>query len=223
MVILKLRYYLRMIDLNEEAAFAEGGNRKCYISPQDPDRCLKVLHKRLQEDLKKRVPWYKRFKADNYFDDNLREEKAYGQKALNDCNDSAVWDHLARWHGMVETNLGPASETELIRNNNEIAETLESYLFREGLTVEITQAIQTFETWLRKHLVLTKNIIPHNIVLRKENGIFILKIIDGLGCKALVPLPEYSKFFARIYVERRIKLMWSRIHWDLSGRKGNWK
>lgn len=223
MVILKLRYYLRMIDLNEEAAFAEGGNRKCYISPQDPDRCLKVLHKRLQEDLKKRVPWYKRFKADNYFDDNLREEKAYGQKALNDFNDSAVWDHLARWHGMVETNLGPASETELIRNNNEIAETLESYLFREGLTVEITQAIQTFETWLRKHLVLTKNIIPHNIVLRKENDIFILKIIDGLGCKALVPLPEYSKFFARIYVERRIKLMWSRIHWDLSGRKGNWK
>jgi len=222
-VILKLRYYLRMIDLNEEAAFAEGGNRKCYISPQDPDRCLKVLHKRLQEDLKKRVPWYKRFKADNYFDDNLREEKAYGQKALNDFNDSAVWDHLARWHGMVETNLGPASETELIRNNNEIAETLESYLFREGLTVEITQAIQTFETWLRKHLVLTKNIIPHNIVLRKENDIFILKIIDGLGCKALVPLPEYSKFFARIYVERRIKLMWSRIHWDLSGRKGNWK
>ena len=212
-----------MINLNEEASFAEGGNRKCYISPQDPDRCLKVLHKGLQEELKKRVPWYKKFKSDNYFDDNLREERAYSQKALKDSNDLSVWDHLARWHGMVETNLGPASETELIRNNSEIAETLESYLFREGLTVEITQAIQTFENWLRKHLVLTKNIIPHNIVLSKENDIFILKIIDGLGCKALVPLPKYSKFFARIYVERRIKLMWSRIHWDLSGRKGNWK
>ena len=23
--------------------------------------------------------------------------------------------------------------------------------------------------------------------------------------------------------KRRIQLMWSRIHWDLSGRKGNWK
>ena len=212
-----------MINLNEEASFAEGGNRKCYISPQDPDRCLKVLHKGLQEDLKKRVPWYKKFKSDNYFDDNLREERAYSQKALKDSNDLSVWDHLARWYGMVETNLGPASETELIRNNSEIAETLESYLFREGLTIEITQAIQTFENWLRKHLVLTKNIIPHNIVLSKKNDIFILKIIDGLGCKALVPLPKYSKFFARIYVERRIKLMWSRIHWDLSGRKGNWK
>ena len=172
-----------MINLNEEASFAEGGNRKCFISPLDPDRCLKVIHKSLQADLKKRVPWYKRFKADNYFDDNLREEKAYGQKALNDCNDSAVWDHLARWHGMVETNLGPASETELIRNNNEIAETLESYLFSEGLNVESTQAIQSFETWLRKHIVLTKKIIPHNNGLRKEKASGIIKIIDGMSCK----------------------------------------
>ena len=212
-----------MINLNEESSFAEGGNRKCFISPRDPNRCLKVIHKGLQENLKKNVPWYKRYKSDNYFDDNLREERAYNQRALNHSDDSSVWDHLARWHGMVETNLGPASETELIRNNNEIAETLESYLFREGLTDEITQAIQTFEAWLRKHLVLTKNIIPHNIVLSKEDEILTLKIIDGLGCKAMVPLPEYSKMFARIYIERRIKLMWSRIHWDLSGRKGNWK
>ncbi len=72
-------------------------------------------------------------------------------------------------------------------------------------------------------LVLTKNIIPHNIVLKKVNGLIMLKIIDGLGCKSLVPLPKYSKFFARIYIERRIKLMWSRIHWDLNGRKGKWK
>ena len=60
-------------------------------------------------------------------------------------------------------------------------------------------------------------------VIKKDNGLLILKIIDGLGSKSFVPLPEYSKFFAKTYVERRIKLMWSRIHWDLSGRVGNWK
>ena len=42
-----------MIKLNEESSFAEGGNRKCFISPQDPNRCLKVIHKGLQENLKK--------------------------------------------------------------------------------------------------------------------------------------------------------------------------
>jgi len=124
---------------------------------------------------------------------------------------------------MVETNLGPASETELITNDGEIAETLETYLFREGLTPEIKRALSNFENWLRTHLVLTKNIIPHNLVIKKENGALMLKIIDGLGSKSFIPLPKYSKFFAKIYVERRIELMWSRIHWDLSGRNGNWK
>ena len=212
-----------MIILNEDNAFAQGGNRKCFVSPDDKNRCLKVIRKSIKENLKKDAPWYKTLKSESNFDDNLREERAYKQKALKVSHESCVWDHLAKWYGMKKTNLGLASETELIRNNGEIAETLENYLFREGLTDDITQSIKLFEEWLRKHLVLTKNIIPHNIVLKKVNGLIMLKIIDGLGCKSLVPLPKYSKFFARIYIERRIKLMWSRIHWDLNGRKGKWK
>ena len=212
-----------MINLDGIQSFAEGGNRKCYINPTNPKRCLKVLHENLLEDLKKNSVWYKRLGNIEGLDDNLREEKAYKQKAISYPINSSIWDHLAKWYGMVETSLGPASETELIINEGEIAETLEAYLFREGLTPEIKSALSNFENWLRAHLVLTKNIIPHNIVIKKDNGLLILKIIDGLGSKSFVPLPEYSKFFAKTYVERRIKLMWSRIHWDLSGRVGNWK
>jgi len=125
---------------------------------------------------------------------------------------------------MVETSLGPASETDLIRDNqNNIAITLEKYLFTYGMTDEIQKAIKEFETWLRSSLVLTKNIIPHNIVLGYENGKIVLKIIDGLGSKSYLPLTQISDLFARRYVERRIQLMQSRINWDLTGRKGNWK
>ena len=216
-------YYSQMINLNGVQSFAEGGNRKCYINPKNPKRCLKVLHEDLLENLQKNSAWYKRLGNNYDLDDNLRERKAYNQKAIRSPIDSSIWDHLAKWHGMVETTLGPASETELIINEGEISETLETYLFREGLTPEIKQALSTFETWLRTHLVLTKNIIPHNVVIKKDNGLLILKIVDGLGSKSFIPLPEYSKFFAKIYVERRIKLMWSRIHWDLTGRVGNWK
>ena len=212
-----------MINLDGIHSFAEGGNRKCYINPINPKRCLKVLHENLLENLKKNSVWYKRLGNIESLDDNFREEKAYKQKAISSPINSSIWDHLAKWYGMVETSLGPASETELIINEGEIAETLEAYLFREGLTPEIKSALSNFENWLREHLVLTKNIIPHNIVIKKDNGLLILKIIDGLGSKSFVPLPEYSKFFAKTYVERRIKLMWSRIHWGLSGRVGNWK
>ena len=212
-----------MINLDGVESFSEGGNRKCYINPINPKRCLKVLHENLLEDLKKNSAWYKSIGNSRGLDDNLREKNAYNQKAIRSPINSSIWNHLAKWYGMIETNLGPASETELILNDGEIAETLETYLFREGLTPEIQEALKTFETWLRTHLVLTKNIIPHNVVIKKENGSLILVIIDGLGCKSFIPLPKYSRFFARIYIERRIKLMWSRIHWDLGGRIGDWK
>ena len=212
-----------MINLDGVSSFAKGGNRRCYVSPINPKRCLKVLHENLLDKLKENSAWYKRLGKNAGLDDNLRERDAYNQRAISSPINSSVWNHLAKWYGIVETNLGPASETELILNDGEIAETLETYLFREGLTPEIQEALKTFETWLRTHLVLTKNIIPHNVVIKKENSSLILVIIDGLGCKSFIPLPKYSRFFARIYIERRIKLMWSRIHWDLGGRIGGWK
>ena len=211
-----------MIDLSGSTPFAEGGNRKCFIHPAQSDRCLKVIHPGLLKKIIKNKPWYKKLRSKDSFDDNLREQEAYKQKALT-ANNPEVWKHLAKWYGMVETSLGMASETELIKNNDQIAETLENYLFSNGLTDEIKIAINEFHQWLRDNLILTKNLIPHNLVIKKENNEMIIKIIDGLGSQAFIPLPNHSTFFAKRYVERRIELMWSRINWDLSGRKGNWK
>jgi len=211
-----------MIDLSGSTPFAEGGNRKCFIHPAQSDRCLKVVHPGLLEKIIKNKPWYKKFRSKDSFDDNLREQEAYKQKALM-VDNPEIWKHLAQWYGMVETNIGLASETELIKNNGQIAETLENYLFSNGLTNEIKIAINEFHQWLRDNLILTKNLIPHNLVIKNEKDEMIIKIIDGLGSQAFVPLPKYSSFFAERYVERRIELMWSRINWDLSGRKGNWK
>ena len=211
-----------MIDLSGSTPFAEGGNRKCFIHPAQSDRCLKVVHPGLLEKIIKNKPWYKKFRSKDSFDDNLREQEAYKQKALM-VDNPEIWKHLAQWYGMVETNIGMASETELIKSNDQIAKTLESYLFANGLTDEIKIAINQFHQWLRDNLILTKNLIPHNLVIKNEKDEMIIKIIDGLGSQAFVPLPNHSTFFAKRYVERRIELMWSRINWDLSGRKGNWK
>ena len=212
-----------MINLDGVQPFAEGGNRRCYVHPENSYRCLKVTIQDQSKIAKQNAPWYKKFRSESTFDDNIREQKAYAQRALKKDNPE-TWKHLARWHGMVETSLGLASETDLIRDNqNNIAITLEKYLFSYGMTDEIQKAIKEFETWLRSSLVLTKNIIPHNIVLGYEDGKIVLKIIDGLGSKSYLPLTQISDLFARRYVERRIQLMQSRINWDLTGRKGNWK
>ena len=211
-----------MINLEGVAPFAEGGNRMCFVHPNNPNRCLKVIHPGSLEKIKKNRSWYKKFRSLESFNDNLREQEAYSQQALKK-NDPDLWTHLAKWYGMTETNIGMASETELIRSNGEIAETLETYLFREGMTEEIKLSIEEFQAWLEKHLLLTKNLIPHNLVLLRQNEKIFIKIIDGLGSQAFIPLPNFSSFFAKRYVKRRIQLMWSRIEWDLTGRKGNWK
>lgn len=211
-----------MINLNDQLPFAKGGNRMCFIHPNHPEICLKVVHPGLLEKIKKEKPWYKKLRSVDSFDDNLREQEAYKQKALQNT-DPNIWLHLAKWYGMIETTIGVASQTELIKNEDEIAETLENYLFREGLTEEIKESIDEFHSWLREYLVLTKNLIPHNLVLKNQNNKKTIKIIDGLGSQAFFPLPKYSTIFAKKYINRRIELMWSRIKWDLSGRKGSWK
>ena len=212
-----------MIKLDGIHPFAEGGNRRCYVHPENANRCLKVTIKDRSKMVKQNAPWYKKFRRQTTFDDNIREQKAYAQRALKKDNPDK-WKHLARWYGMVETSIGLASETELIRDNkNKIAITLEKYLSSNGMTDEIQEALKDFESWLRSSLVLTKNIIPHNIVLGYENNKIALKIIDGLGSKSYLPFTHINDFFARRYVERRIELMQSRINWDITGRKGSWK
>ena len=212
-----------MINLKNIQPFAIGGNRQCFIHPENSYRCLKVTIKDQLKLAKQNAPWYKKFRSEKTFDDNIREQKAYSQRALKQDNPDK-WKHLAKWYGMVETSIGLASETELIRDyKNNIAITLEKYLFTYGMTDEIQEALKEFESWLRSSLVLTKNIIPHNIVLGYENNKIVLKIIDGLGSKSYLPFTYTSDFFASRYIERRIELMQSRINWDLTGRKGNWK
>ena len=154
----------------------------------------------------------------------ISESSLHINKDLLRIDNPNKWKHLASGMGWLRHLLGPASETELVLDNNQnIAITLEKYLFTFGMTDEIKKALDDLESWLRSSLVLTKNIIPHNIVVGYEDNLIVLKIIDGLGSSSFVPLPEISYFFAKRYIERRIQLMWSRINWDLSGRKGNWK
>ena len=154
--------------------------------------------------------------------DILSNIKKIVQKAIKK-NPQRIWKHLARWYGFVETTKGLASCTELITNNGKVALNLEEYLFSEGKTQEIKEALREFETFLRDTKLLTKNIIPHNLAVKEtENGL-TLKIIDGLGCMSFIPLPEISSAIAKRYVNKRIQLMNSRIEWDLSGRKGDWK
>ena len=211
-----------MINLEEVKPFAEGGNRVCYIHPDNKSLCLKISKSEVVKKMRSNAPWYKKLRSERSFDDNYREERAYQQRAIKE-NPQKIWKHLAKWYEFVETSRGLASCTELITNNDKVALNLEEYLFSKGRTSEINEALKEFEIFLKETKLLTKNIIPHNLAVKETDSELTLKIIDGLGCMSFIPLPEISNTFADRYIKRRIELMYSRIEWDLSGRKGTWK
>jgi hypothetical protein len=211
-----------MISLEEVKPFAEGGNRVCYIHPNNKSLCLKISKPEVVKKMRSNAPWYKKLRSKRSFDDNYREESAYQQRAIKE-NPQKIWRHLAKWYEFVETSKGLASCTELITNNDKVALNLEEYLFSNGRTSEIDKALKEFEMFLKETKLLTKNIIPHNLAVKEDDFGLKLKIIDGLGCMSFIPLPEISNAFANRYIKRRIELMYSRIEWDLSGRKGSWK
>ena len=211
-----------MINLKGVTPFAEGGKRVCYVHPDNKNLCLKVTKTEVVKKMQQNAPWYKKLRSEKSFDDNYREEKAYRQRAIKE-NPQKIWRHLAKWYKFIETNEGLASCTELISNNEKVALNLEEYLFSKGMTPEIEKALKEFEMYLKETKLLTKNIIPHNLAVKENDFGLRLKIIDGLGCMSFIPLPEISNAFANRYITRRIKLMYSRIEWDLSGRKGSWK
>ena len=211
-----------MISLEEVKPFAEGGNRVCYIHPDNKNLCLKISKSEVVKKMRSNAPWYKKLRSEKSFDDNYREERAYQQRAIKK-NPQKIWKHLAKWYKFVETSKGWASCTELITNNDKIALNLEEYLFSKGRTKEIDKALKEFEIFLKETKLLTKNIIPHNLAVKENDSGLTLKIIDGLGSMSFIPLQEISNALANRYIKRRLELMYSRIEWDLSGRKGSWK
>ncbi|AMX03523.1 YrbL family protein [Microbulbifer thermotolerans] len=212
-----------MIDLSDSTPFASGGNRLCFRHPQDPALCVKVMRPGRCAELVARAPWYKRWRGESYFDDNLREQQGYAQRALRQ-GDDALWRHLPRWYGIRETSLGPGAVTDMILDaRGEPAPTLRQYLNSQGLDDRIHPAMERFCDWLRRHRVLTKNLIPHNLVVREEKGQLELYLIDGLGSAAFLPLPAHFDYFADSYIERRIARMWLRTEWELSDKSLPWR
>jgi len=214
---------MTVINLDHSEPFASGGNRFCYRHPEEPLLCVKVMRPGRTDELLRRAPWYKQWRGEDGFDDNLREQEGYSQKAVHQ-NKEGLWQHLPRWYGIQQTSLGPGAVTDLILDSDgDPAPTLRQYLNEHGLNSEVRAALERFAKWLLEYGVLTKNLIAHNLVVRKENERLEIYVIDGLGCASFLPLPQISGYFAKRYIQRRIQRMWLRVEWEISDKKTPWR
>lgn len=217
-----------MIDLTALTPFASGANRHCFVHPDDPARCLKVIRPENIEARFRRQPAFKRLLGRQRLNDNLQEQRAYRQTAIQQLiaagKEEIPWQHLPRFFGSRATSAGAANESELIRTAaGDIAPTLERYLARNGFDPDCRAAVERFCQWLGSTGILTRNLLPHNLVLSDRTGRPELHLVDGLGAPAIPDWVAAVPGYRQRYIDRKIRRFRKRIDWELSGRHGDWQ
>ncbi len=195
-----------MLVLNHLKPFAVGGTRRCYIHPDHPDRCVKVLRPdRTPEERRALATGWRRFRGLKGFDDQWKELKIY--QFLLAKNNPRLWDHIPKFYGTEESDQGLAIVTQIYRNHDGAFPSNLEELLPSGMTQGIGEAMEEFKAWLRSELFLSRNLLPHNIIAVEEApDQYRLVIVDGLGNSEFIPVSDWFKFLARKKVERRIQI-----------------
>ena len=201
--------------------FARGGNRLCYVHPENPARCIKVRRPDFTlEDRRRKKGFPKNLRPLSAFDDNLEEQEV--MKALETHYGDRVFRHVSRCYGFVETDMGKGLMSELIRDGDgRISQTLKKYLWDFGLTPEITLKIKELTDFWASERVPSRDLLLHNIVVQKNDReqLVRLVVIDGLGSAGVVPLRLLPGFLQDRKVAAKISNMDQRIR-QLLGQRG---
>lgn len=205
-----------MLILADCEPFAVGGTRRCYVHPEDENLCVKVLRpdRTAAARLADARGW-RRLKGRRGFDDQRKELKAYQQLSRRPPGD---WTHVPRCHGAVATDQGIGVVTDLHRDwHGGFPANLEQ-LLPSGMSDALGAAIDEFKAWLRRTLFLSRDLLPHNIiVVAVEENRYRLVIVDGIGNSELLPLSSWFDMCARQKIERKIRKFDGRVRMLLPG------
>jgi len=192
-----------VVELTDDLRFAGGGRRHCFLYPDDSGRCIKTLNEHGDPVGRRQTSvWYKRLRPLSTFDDNLRELESFHK--MEQIGEE-VWEHFPRCYGMKPTSRGKGIITQLIRDKDgKISQNVRDYVKQCGKTPELRAALKKFFDLLRRRVVLTRDLLDHNLVAQiGETGLTVF-MIDGFGSSDAFPFSSWSKRIGRRKVERKI-------------------
>lgn len=167
-----------MIRLSDREPFAKGGNRLCFVHPDDPGKCIKVLLPGILAKRRGKAPAWKAWFPKRHFDDNQREYSAY--QKLERRNQQVLWRHIPKCFGWCETDLGRGLVTELIRDRDGgIAQNLRKYLARHDFDQSVEQAVYEFICFYKRYMPTSRDLLDHNMTIQVRDFDKQLYLIDG--------------------------------------------
>lgn len=178
----------KAIPLQMHEPFSMGGNRLCFVHPDDPDCCLKVYQPRGRpEERRQRKGWIGYLRPLSTYDENLQEHRALTQ--LHEALDAVVTQHLPRSKGLAQTDLGEAHAMQLIRDHDgKISQTLEQYIWERGIDSTAQEALHEFGSHWIQGAPTTRDLLPHNLLMQRFPDSARLILVDGFG------RPRMSRF-----------------------------
>lgn len=193
-----------MIKLKHSRPLFVGGTRYCFQHPQHRDRCIKVLRpdrtgaarKLLRRDFKRWLP-------ERYLDDQRKEIRAY--RELLENASERLWRYVPRYHGTVDTDMGIGIVTQLMRNADGSWPSNLEALLPGGMTPELEEGIERFLEGVSGMRILTRDLLPHNMIAVRETRGYRVMVVDGIGNAELIPISSWFDSFARRKTQRKIQ------------------
>jgi hypothetical protein len=177
-----------LIEIDSHALVGKGLHRECFVHPEDPSLCVKIV-------------------VAGNGNENHREAAYYA--ALADRGVS--WEMLPRFHGLVQTSLGEGAVFDLVRDyDNRISLTLGHYLSSQQLTElhegVLRDALQALRQYLLDNRIITMTLKPKNILFQllspqPQSGRLV--IVDNIGNSDFIPLTNFSAALARWKIRRK--------------------
>ncbi len=209
--------------LSKEQAFAQGGNRLCFVHPRLPGRCIKVRRPDFTlEDCRRKKGFPKNLKPLSSFDDNLEEFRV--MEAFKRDYPDMMFAHISRCYGFEETDMGKGLTSELIRDDDgRISITLKQYLWENGYPEPLQRAVHLLCEHWQRFLVPSRDLLVHNVVVQRswqgeKEIIERLVVIDGLGSADIIPLRWQPRWFRARKAKRKIANFHQRIESMLQTR-----
>lgn len=199
--------------LKDQEPLFVGGTRRVFQHPDYADRCIKVLRSdRTGAERRARKRGWKQLLPASAFDDQVKEIRAYQRLLASTPDPAPVWQHVPEYFGTVMTDCGIGIVTRLYRNHDgSWPRNLEQCLPR-GLTQALTGALVTFAVVMERHRVLTRDLLPHNMIAveHADHRVQVL-VVDGIGSADFIPIAACSQRAARAKVRRKLQRLEDRI------------
>jgi hypothetical protein len=184
---------LTMLTLEKSSLIGKGRHRECYIHPEDPGKCVKIVVFGDMKETARELAFYKLL------------EKRKASMAM-----------ISRYFGVAETNMGDGHVFELVRDSDGgVSKTLDYYLTScmsdttnaaVGLD-DLLSSIDALKQYMLKEKIITMTIKAKNIAYKRNKSSEHLVLVDGIGNSDFFPVCNWIGPLAI----RKIKRRWKRF------------